>query len=117
MLYHDTAVNTRQPPGVASRAMFIVLALSLSACSNTTTHTDALARIAPLQFDGHAIAVEDVANIAPTPDLLALDDDMRAFVKTYTGRLRSDRQRIHELHQSIKSNAILGVKYAADACR
>jgi Flp pilus assembly protein TadD len=115
MLYLNTALKASRPTGVAGWSLSIVLALFLSACSSTPSHTDALARIAPLQFDGRAIALEEVASIAPTPDLLALDDDMRAFVKTYTGKLRSERARMHELHQSIKSNAILGVEYAADA--
>jgi Flp pilus assembly protein TadD len=113
------ALKTLQPARVAgcllSAVLALVLVLVLPACTASRSHTEAVSRIPPLQFDGRAIALEEVTTLAPSPDVLALDDDMRDFVKTYAGDLRSNRQRMHELHQSIKSKAILGVEYAPDA--
>jgi Flp pilus assembly protein TadD len=113
ILYLMTAWKARQSR--AAGLLSVILVLALTACATTRSPTLALAQITPLQFDGRAITVDEISTLAPTPDLLAVDDDMRAFVKTYTEELRSDRQRMHALHQSIKSNAILGVKYAPDA--
>jgi tetratricopeptide (TPR) repeat protein len=87
----------------------------LTACAPNTAHIDGMANLSPLVFDGRVIHVNDVATLVPTPDLLGVDDDMRAFVETYTGELHSDRQRMSHLHQSITSNAILDIEYAADA--
>ncbi len=79
----------------------------VTACAPNTTHIDALANLSPLVFDGHAISVDDVATLVPTPDLLGVDDDMREFIEAYTGALYNDRQRMNHLHQSITSSAIL----------
>jgi Flp pilus assembly protein TadD len=45
--------------------------------------------------------VDQVAGIAPTPDLLALDDEMREFVARYTAGVKSDRQRLKMLHGAL----------------
>ncbi|MFT5710589.1 MAG: Flp pilus assembly protein TadD [Halioglobus sp.] len=89
--------------------------LFLTACAPNTSHIDALANLSPLVFDTNVITVDDVAALVPTPDLLAVDDDMQAFVETYTGELYNDRQRMNHLHQSITSSAILNILYASDA--
>ena len=124
MLYSKIAVNSIQPDRIAAGLLPILrsftlltgtLVFALSGCVTTNPHADALAQLAPLQFDGRSIPVAQVESMAPTPDLLALDDNMREFVETYTKGLRSHRQRMHGLHQSIKSNAILGVKYQPNA--
>lgn len=91
------------------------LLVTLSACANRMPRHEALAQITPLHSAGSTIEVSDIDFLAATPDLLGLDDDMRKFVETYTGHLRHDRQRMVQLHQSIKSNAILDINYAPDA--
>jgi len=93
-------------------AVFTVL---LAACAPSTSHVDALAQISPLQFDGRSIAVDEAITLAPTPDLLGVDAEMREFVETYTGDLYNDRQRMNNLHQSITSDAILNMEYSANA--
>ena len=45
--------------------------------------------------------MDQVAGIAPTPDLLALDDEMREFVARYTEGVKSDRQRLKMLHGAL----------------
>ena len=93
------------------------LFLCLSACTHTLSghHEAAVAALSPLVYQGETIALEEVASIAPTPDLLSLDDDMRDFVETYTRGLNTDRQRLHNLHRSIKSSAVLGMQYEPNA--
>jgi len=76
---------------------------------------EALAQITPLHHAGSTIDITDIDFLASTPDLLGLDDDMRKFVETYTGHLNHDRQRMVQLHQSIKSDAILDISYAPNA--
>jgi tetratricopeptide (TPR) repeat protein len=97
----------------------IVLSFSalsfLTACAANTAHIDAMANLSPLLVGGRIIRVDDVATLAPNPDLLGLDDDMREFVETYTGELYNDRQRMNHLHQSITSSAILDIEYEANA--
>ncbi len=97
----------------------IVLSFSalsfLTACAANTAHIDAMANLSPLLIGGRIIRVDDVATLAPNPDLLGLDDDMREFVETYTGELYNDRQRMNHLHESITSNAILDIEYEANA--
>ena len=96
-------------------AMSLFALIFLTACASNTTQPDAVANLSPLMFGTRVITVDDVATLAPIPDLLGVDDDMREFVETYTGDLHSDRQRMNHLHQSITSNAILDIDYVADA--
>lgn len=93
------------------------LLLGLTACNTglPRLHSDGMAQISPLVFEGETVELADVATIAPTPELLSVDDEMRDFVETYTGDLKNDRQRLHNLHRSIKSPAVLGVRYDSDA--
>lgn len=93
----------------------LVLVCLLGACSTGLSHREALAQITPLHYADGIITVSDVDAIASTPDLLGLDDDMRKFVETYTGHLSRGRMRLVQLHQSIKSNAILNIEYEPDA--
>jgi Flp pilus assembly protein TadD len=93
------------------------LLLGLTACNAVLpgSHAAALAQISPLTVKGETVDLTDVHHIAPTPDLLFLDDEMREFVETYTGDLNTDRQRLHNLHRSVKSAAALGMQYQPNA--
>jgi len=89
--------------------------LLLTACASGPSHRVAVSELVPLQYAGHTIGFQDIDALAPSTDLLGLDDDMRRFVETYTGHLNYDRQRMVHLHQSIKSDAILDISYAPGA--
>lgn len=99
----------------AALSLAMALIFLLSACAPSMSRREALAQIIPLQYAGSTVELSDVGFLAATPDLLGLDDDMRKFVETYTGYLNHDRQRMVQLHQSIKSDAILDISYAPDA--
>jgi len=103
------------PRAAATLAVTLASLFLLGGCSSGLSHREALSQITPLHYAGNTIELEDVDVLAPTPDLLALDDDMRHFVDTYTGHLNHDRMRMVLLHQSIKSDAILDIQYAPDA--
>ena len=66
--------------------------LLLSACAGTSITPISIATLAPLQLEGREVTVNDVSRQIKTPDLLSLDDGMRAFVHRYaTGPRRSRR--------------------------
>ena len=52
---------------------------------------------------------------APTPDLLATDQDMRDFVQLYSGAVRNNRQRLMMLHRAVKGAGTLNLQYDPSA--
>ena len=128
-MYMRVIAGTQRPIGTAGRRgllwpcpakyvlflALITLIFLLSACAPSMSRREALAQITPLNYAGSTIDVSDIDFLASTPELLELDDEMRKFVETYTGHLNHDRQRMVQLHQSIKSDAILNISYAPDA--
>jgi Flp pilus assembly protein TadD len=94
------------------RVMAVVaLAAALLACSTLPDSSRSVSELAPLQLEGHTVTVAEVAARAPTPDLLALDQDMRDFVALYTGGARNSRQRLTMLHRAITGAATLDLQY------
>ena len=87
--------------GHRSVGLFVLLVLCLVACSNSPIAPDTTATLAPLQTPAGPVTVDQVAGIAPTPDLLALDDEMREFVARYTAGVKSGRQRLKMLHGAL----------------
>jgi Flp pilus assembly protein TadD len=57
--------------------------------------------LAPLKTRQGTLDVARAATLAPAPDLLAVDDEMRAFVDRYTAGVSSDRQRLTMLHRAL----------------
>lgn len=66
--------------------------------------------LAPLQLPDRLVTLEQ-ASAVPTPELLTIDDDMRAFVARYVGDISYPRQRLEMLHSAISGSATLGVDY------
>ena len=93
------------------RGLFFALLLTLCACSSVSRGPERAFQIAPLQLSDRTVAVDDVTFLAPTPDLLALDEEMKSFVARYTEGLSLQRQRLISLHSAIKSAGMLNVKY------
>jgi Flp pilus assembly protein TadD len=86
-------------------------ALLLSACAGTSSTPISIATLAPLQLEGREVTVNDVSRQIKTPDLLSLDDGMRAFVHRYATGPRRSRQRLMTLHRAIRGSATLGIEY------
>jgi Flp pilus assembly protein TadD len=101
-------------PGRCWRGVAVLLvACTLLACS-TTPDPDpahAISELPPLRLDNHSLRVDQVAALTPTPDLLAIDQEMREFVQLYTGGVRNSRQRLMMLHRAVTGAATLNVEY------
>ena len=102
--------------GVCAVMVVVWVLLSISGCAGTAGRDPQLPPIAPLNLPGGSLTAADAAPRISTPDLLALDDEMREFVSRYTGDLRMERQRLQVLHRALKSPALLNLDYdpAAD---
>lgn len=83
----------------------------LSGCAGNPVPRAAVDALPPLQVDGELVAVEDVARLAPTPDLLATTEDMRKFVSRYAAGVNNPRQRLTNLHRAVSSPAMLDLQY------
>ncbi|MEH6571434.1 MAG: tetratricopeptide repeat protein [Halioglobus sp.] len=93
------------------RSLSFALLFVITACSSVSHGPDRAMEIAPLQLVDRAVTVDDVAFLAPTPDLLALDEEMKSFVARYTEGLSLQRQRLINLHRAIKSAGVLSMRY------
>lgn len=98
------------------QGLLIAVGLSLCitlicGCASSTTSSRQVADLPPLQLDGQQLGVAGVAQLAATPDLLGLDEDMREFVNRYTADSSSRRQRLINLHRAVNGSATLGIDY------
>jgi Flp pilus assembly protein TadD len=96
-----------QLPVLAVIAVFI----TVTGCASVHNTAGPPPAIAALDTENTRLGLDQVAALAPSPDLLALDAQMLAFVERYTRGLYSHRQRLVNLHSAIKSPALLGVEY------
>ena len=87
-----------------------LLAGLLCACAQHPLSTPGLSRMAPLQHGDEPLAAESAAASVETPDMLALNDEMREFVDRYAAG-GSRYQRLLSLHSSLRSRAMLGIEY------
>jgi Flp pilus assembly protein TadD len=101
---------------VSSRIPTLLACVLIAACTSTQRGIDTqLAALAPLQLDDRLVHVGEVRERAPTPDLLAVDQQMVDFVNRYTGNVHRERARLMTLHRAIKGPATLGVNYDPEA--
>jgi Flp pilus assembly protein TadD len=99
------------PGGLGLVVAGFLFCATLLACSTTGLSTAALSDLAPLQVEGGMLPVEAVAELAPTPDLLAVDEEMREFVALYAGDEGSHRRRLMMLHRAIRGGGTLNLQY------
>ncbi len=107
-------MTARRFGGIACRLFASLLLGCLCACANQYRPGFGVEDLPPIEVGEVAIDAADALARTETPALLALDDDMRAFVDQYvTG---SQRQRLQSLHRSLRSEAMVGIDYdpAAD---
>ena len=88
-----------------------LLAGTLAACGTTQQAARSVRDLPPLELEGRRVSVDAVSRLAPTPDLLAVDDEMRRFVEQYTGDVGGARQRLMMLHRAIKGAGTLDLEY------
>ena len=88
--------------------------LLLVGCAHYAPPTPGVVELPPLQLPGGTVTPGAAVADVETPDLLALTSDMRDFVDRYAGD-GNQRQRLMTLHQSLRSPALLDVRYDAAA--
>tara|TARA_R110002110_G_scaffold405241_1_gene624230 strand:- start:65272 stop:66510 length:1239 start_codon:yes stop_codon:yes gene_type:complete len=94
------------------RCATVLLALLVTAgCANGPGATLSAADLPPLQLDDRTIPPGLAASAAPTPDLLAINDEMRAFVQRYTGGVGNSHQRLMMLHRAVSGSGVLNIDY------
>lgn len=102
-------------PALPGRHWFAValalLSIVLQACSTSPHSTRLVSELPPLQLQDRVIPVDEVVRQAPTPDLLAIDDDMREFVRLYTRDMSNDHQRLLMLHRAVTGAGSLNLQY------
>jgi tetratricopeptide (TPR) repeat protein len=98
-----------------ARAIWVSLVVVLlAACAHRGYNTPGIAELPDLQLPAGRISPAEALSDIHSPDMLALNDDMREFVDRYI-RTGSQRQRLLTLHQSVRSPAFLGIRYDAGA--
>ena len=98
-----------------SRWAALALLPFLLACTSSTLKKPTSANIQPLfEYPGSPnlqMAMEQM----PRPALLAMTEDMRNYIDRHINTLRNTQQRMKALHQSLRSDAMLGIDYDLDA--
>lgn len=113
MVHHRAVRNSGStvPSRGHGLVFFSLLLVLLSGCANSPQSLTRLSHLPPLQYQDEMLTIDQVALRAPTPDLLALDDEMRDFVDRYTVGASSRRQRLQSLHRAVSGTATLGLEY------
>jgi Flp pilus assembly protein TadD len=83
----------------------------LCGCATRPPPEAVLSQMPPLTYQGRVVEHNQVAELAPTPRLLHVDDAMRAFARRYAGEASPARQRLLNLHRAVTGSATLGVEY------
>jgi Flp pilus assembly protein TadD len=103
-----TATTLRVRPLLAA-ALLAGLGL-LAGCAATPAPEVALADVPPLRLDDREYSVAEA--LAPPPeDVLALNDEMRAFVAEHTDGIYSPLGRLQSLHSAVKDDDVLDMRY------
>ncbi len=96
---------------ISSRLIAVaVLLLLLSGCAQQPAVSTSLSDIDPLLTPAGVLTPQIAVTTAPTPDLLGLTPAMREFADRYI-RHGGQQQRLHLLHSSLRSAALVGVSY------
>ncbi len=98
-------------PADAPRLAAASLLPLLWACSSGVAQRPDIASIAPLHERPGAPRAELAASLGAAPALLEMTAEMRDFVDRYVRPARAARQRLHLLHSSLRSRALLGIDY------
>lgn len=102
------APRYRRPMPVLLLVSLVVL---VTGCGTSLNSRRAVSDLPPLQVAGRHVELAEVDTRVPTPDLLAVDPQMRDFVQLYTGDVRYPRQRLQVLHRAVSGSATLGIDY------
>ncbi|MEE4277203.1 MAG: transglutaminase domain-containing protein [Halieaceae bacterium] len=96
-------------PGPVTLLLALLLPVLLSACASSGSRTTGL-EVPPLRFADEVYEVGDALR-EPEVDVLALSDEMRAFVARHTEGVNSPQRRLQALHQAVKAEDGLDMRY------
>ncbi len=91
-----------------------VILLVLTGCAGTTRILDPIV-VEPLTMPDGPLSADDASATIASQNLLAMDDEMRAFVELYTGDLNSRPAKLRMLHRAVSSPSMLDLEYDANA--
>lgn len=100
------SARTRTYVGVACLFAF----LSLGGCATAVDERRLAERVAPLQLEDRTVQVEDALS-APPLELLELSETMKTFVQQTTEGYHNERSRLQALHNAIKEESGLDMRY------
>jgi len=83
----------------------------LGGCASSGPPAYTVAELSPLYLDDAVLTVVDVSERTSTPDLLATTPAMKDWVRAYGGNRTNEKQRLVNLHQSVKSESMMGMQY------
>jgi Flp pilus assembly protein TadD len=94
----------------AQRLVAGSMILLLAACALQSQRSAEFSSLPPLQLSDRQWSAADAAASVPRPDLLELSPAMREFGDRYVNR-GNQRQRLHMLHSSLRSAALVDINY------
>lgn len=112
-----TAQYQRSPSRDRCRTVVAAVLITqlLAACISTDYTARPLPAIAPLQLQDRSVTALQVQARVSTPDLLAVDQEMREFVQRHAHGIGQKRERLMALHRAIRFAATLGIDYDPQA--
>ena len=91
-------------------ACALIAAFVSGGCASVVDDRLLAQRIAPLQLEDRSVMVDDALS-APPLELLELTDEMKAFVLQTTQGYHDERARLQALHNAIKDDGGLDMRY------
>lgn len=104
-------------PGRALPASVVMFCLLACGCAGISINRADVDSLEPLQLDNRVLSIPELRGESPSSaKLLAIDDDMRAFLARFANPALPARERLVGLHQSLKSPGPWPIAYdpAAD---
>jgi len=95
---------------IVSRSGAAIACLLLTACALHSPRAPGVSSLDPLLSPAGELAGQAAAASVETPDLLGLSDEMRDFARRYLSH-GSQRQRLLTLHRSLRSPALVDIRY------
>ncbi|MEP0203783.1 MAG: tetratricopeptide repeat protein [Halioglobus sp.] len=83
----------------------------LAGCASSGPPVYTVSELSPLYLDDTVLTADDVSQRIVTPDLLATTPEMKDWIRTFGGNRTNEKQRLFNLHQSVKSESMLGMQY------
>lgn len=103
-------MRTQNWCALVGRLSFLVPLALLGACTIAPPLAFNPADIPPLKLDGKLVTVEDALRLE-SPDVLAVNDEMREFVREHTESSNNSHNTLTALHRAIKSPGALDMQY------